>query len=89
MGTSRTGYLCVFDPAMEEQRGDSSELVIYIKDGCPYCEEALEYLKGAGVSFGVVNVTGDDEALDELDEVSQLPADLFQHHHRDVLPPLL
>ena len=38
-------------------------LEVYIKEGCPYCEQQLDDLKAKGISFKLYNVSRDPEAL--------------------------
>ncbi len=38
-------------------------LEVYVKDGCPYCEEQVEVLKKKGVDYKLYNVSADREAL--------------------------
>lgn len=44
--------------------------VLYVKTGCPWCEEVLEYLDAKGIDYEEITVTGDREAMREMAEVS-------------------
>ncbi|MEO5961112.1 MAG: glutaredoxin family protein [Opitutaceae bacterium] len=37
--------------------------VLYTKAGCPWCEEAIEFLDGHGVSYLLKDVTADSGAM--------------------------
>ena len=43
---------------------------LYIKPGCPWCEEVLDYLDDKEIAYEKVVVTGDREAMDEMVELS-------------------
>jgi glutaredoxin 3 len=43
---------------------------LYVKSGCPWCEEAEQYLKQHGIAYGKVNVHEDDAALQEMKRLS-------------------
>lgn len=43
---------------------------IYIKPGCPWCEEVLDYLDDKEIAYDKIVVTGDREAMDEMVELS-------------------
>ncbi len=44
--------------------------VLYVKIGCPWCEEVLEYLGAHGLPFRKVVVSGNPAAMDEMVRVS-------------------
>lgn len=43
-----------------------SEVVIYTKDYCPYCNSAKALFEEKGVAFTEIDVTNDEEALKEM-----------------------
>lgn len=43
-------------------------LEVYIKEGCPYCDQQLDALKAKGISFKLYNVSHDAEALKKARE---------------------
>jgi glutaredoxin 3 len=43
---------------------------LYVKAGCPWCEEAEDYLRGQGIAYGKVDVYSDPAALAEMRELS-------------------
>ncbi len=49
---------------------DSSEMVVYVKTGCPWCHQALDYLNREGFTFETVNVLEDRAAYAEMQELS-------------------
>ena len=44
--------------------------VLYIKPGCPWCVEVIDYLRREGIRFETLNVSGDPEAMREMVELS-------------------
>lgn len=44
--------------------------ILYIKRGCPWCEEAVEFLDGHGISYRLKEVTGDAAAYAEMQKKS-------------------
>lgn len=40
--------------------------ILYVKTGCPYCQEAREFLEGHGIGHREVNVTDDAAAFLEM-----------------------
>jgi glutaredoxin 3 len=43
---------------------------LYVKTGCPWCEEAEDYLRDHGIAYGKVDVYADPTALAEMRELS-------------------
>jgi glutaredoxin 3 len=43
---------------------------LYIKSGCPWCDEAEDYLKDHGIAYGKADVNADQAAFDELKRLS-------------------
>lgn len=39
---------------------------LYIKNGCPYCEEAMEFLDTHGVDYEMKEVLNDPRAFEEM-----------------------
>ena len=44
--------------------------VLYVKQRCPYCEVAMDYLDEQGIAYEKIEVLGDDAKLKELRELS-------------------
>jgi glutaredoxin 3 len=44
--------------------------VLYVKTGCPWCEEAEEFLKTRGIAYDRVDVTRDPQAFARMQELS-------------------
>lgn len=44
--------------------------ILYVKAGCPWCEEVVDFLGDHGVSYREKNVTTDDDAFAEMRRVS-------------------
>lgn len=44
--------------------------ILYVKTGCPYCEEVLKFLGEHGVSFRQINVTEDKAGFAEMQKKS-------------------
>lgn len=40
--------------------------VLYVKTGCPWCTEVIDYLKRKGISVLKVTVSGDKQAVAEM-----------------------
>ena len=43
---------------------------LYIKPGCPWCDEVEDYLKEHGIAYGKADVNSDQAAFDELVRLS-------------------
>jgi glutaredoxin len=43
---------------------------LYVKSGCPWCEEAESYLQEHGIAYGKVDVLADPAAREELKRLS-------------------
>jgi glutaredoxin len=59
--------------------------VLYVKTGCPWCEEARTFLEGHGISHREVNVSEDRRALDEMTRLSGQSKAPTLDWHGDVL----
>jgi glutaredoxin len=44
--------------------------ILYVKTGCPWCHEVVEFLREHGVSYREQNVTTDRQALEEMQRKS-------------------
>ena len=44
--------------------------ILYIKNGCPYCDEAIEFLDSHGIDYTVKEVLGDAAAFEEMRRIS-------------------
>lgn len=40
--------------------------ILYIKRGCPWCSEVVEYLDRKKIEVQILNVSGDREAMQEM-----------------------
>ena len=43
---------------------------LYVKSGCPWCQEALEYLDSHHIPHETIVVTGNHEAMNEMVNLS-------------------
>jgi glutaredoxin 3 len=43
---------------------------LYVKSGCPWCDEAEDYLKERGIAYGSVDVNDDPAAFAEMKRLS-------------------
>jgi glutaredoxin 3 len=43
---------------------------LYVKAGCPWCEEVEDYLTTHGIAYGKADVTSDPAALAEMKRLS-------------------
>jgi glutaredoxin 3 len=43
---------------------------LFIKPGCPWCDEAIEWLDSRGIRYTKLNVNGDAAARDEMRELT-------------------
>ncbi len=44
--------------------------ILYVKTGCPWCDEVLDYLGTKAISFTKVTVSGDREAMQQMIDLS-------------------
>lgn len=44
--------------------------VLYVKTGCPWCHEVIEFMDGHGVSYRQMNVSDDRSAMEEMQRKS-------------------
>ncbi|MCC6234664.1 MAG: glutaredoxin family protein [Verrucomicrobiales bacterium] len=44
--------------------------VLYVKTGCPWCEEVIEYLDAKKISYQLVVVTGNPDAYRQMVRLS-------------------
>lgn len=40
--------------------------ILYVKPGCPWCHEAIEFLDGHGIGYRLRDVISDPQAMDEM-----------------------
>jgi glutaredoxin 3 len=45
--------------------------ILYVKGGCPWCIDAVEFLDGHGVSYRLKDVSGDASAFAEMQKKSR------------------
>jgi glutaredoxin len=43
---------------------------LYVKSGCPWCEEAEEYFTKHGIAYGKVDVLADPAGMEEMKRLS-------------------
>jgi glutaredoxin 3 len=43
---------------------------LYVKSGCPWCDEAEDYLHEHGIAYGKVDVRTDQAAFEEMKRLS-------------------
>jgi len=51
-------------------QSDSPRLKLYIKPGCPWCIDAVAYLKRAGFAFEEIDVIHHSDQFDEMRRIS-------------------
>ena len=44
--------------------------ILYIKQGCPYCSAAMDYLTARNIDFETIDVRGNQEQMKKLEEIS-------------------
>ena len=44
--------------------------ILYVKPGCPWCTEVIEFLRGHGIGYREQDVTKDPKALAEMERKS-------------------
>jgi glutaredoxin len=47
-----------------------SQIRLFIKPGCPWCDEAIEWLDGRNISYDTLDVTNDRDARAEMLELT-------------------
>ena len=55
---------------MENPFEDDVILNIYVKPGCPWCINVVQYLKEEGYTIKEIDVLADDEKFKEMEEIS-------------------
>jgi glutaredoxin 3 len=48
----------------------SARPFLYVKDGCPWCDEAEDYLRDHGIAYGKADVYADPAAFEEMRKLS-------------------
>jgi glutaredoxin 3 len=48
----------------------SSQLILYVKPGCPWCRKAENYLRERGYTYELVDVISDRSAFAEMKRLS-------------------
>ena len=57
-----------------------SKPTLYVKQGCPWCVDALAYFKAKGLDLEVIDVRAEPKRMNELIEVSgQSMTPTFKH----------
>ncbi|HYC69819.1 MAG TPA: glutaredoxin family protein [Opitutaceae bacterium] len=59
--------------------------VLYVKTGCPWCEEAVDFLRDHGIGYRERVVSGDSGAFAEMQRVSHQTKAPVLDWHGDVL----
>lgn len=49
---------------------DTPSLKVYVKPGCPWCTDAVAYLKREGYDFETIDVISNRDMFDEMREIS-------------------
>ena len=44
--------------------------LVYVKPGCPWCEEAVEFLDARGIAYQKIVVSGNPDAMQEMIDLS-------------------
>jgi glutaredoxin 3 len=44
--------------------------LLYVKTGCPWCDEVIEYLDAHGIPYQKITVSGNREAMQEMVDLS-------------------
>ncbi|MEK9773648.1 MAG: glutaredoxin family protein [Opitutae bacterium] len=44
--------------------------ILYVKQGCPWCADALRYFADVGLAVDIVDVRTDSSRMSELEEIS-------------------
>lgn len=44
--------------------------ILYIKPGCPWCDEVIDFLKKRGIAYQTVIVSGNPAAMKEMVDLS-------------------
>jgi glutaredoxin 3 len=47
-----------------------SKPILYIKQGCPWCADALQYFSEVGLELELIDVRTDPSRMPELEEIS-------------------
>lgn len=59
--------------------------ILYIKPGCPWCDDALEYLAAEKIQVDIVDVRSDRQAMTDMIELSGQSKCPTLDWHGDVL----
>jgi monothiol glutaredoxin len=46
------------------------DIRLFIKPGCPWCDEAIEWLDAHDIKYNTLDVTSDAEARDEMHDLT-------------------
>jgi glutaredoxin len=56
---------------MDHRGMDADKLpILYVKTGCPWCDEVIEFMDSNGVSYREVNVSADPAGMAEMQRKS-------------------
>ncbi len=57
--------------------------ILYVKTGCPWCTEVIDFLSEHGIGYRLQNVSQDSTALAEMERISrQTKAPVLDWHGR-------
>ena len=59
--------------------------ILYIKPGCPWCEDVVDYLKKHDIEVEIVIVSGNPEAMQEMVDLSGQSKAPTMNWHGEVL----
>lgn len=57
-------------PAPTRHHSGMIKPVLYVKTGCPWCDEVLDYLDARRIAYEKVTVTGNREAMQAMIDLS-------------------
>lgn len=58
---------------------------LYVKNGCPWCEEVLQYLDRNNLKYEKVIVSGDTEAMQTMVDLSGQTKAPTMNYHGEIL----
>jgi glutaredoxin 3 len=67
--TIQGGLRCLMNAFMDDRMSTPLPR-LFVKTGCPWCTEVLEYLDEHGIGYDKITVTGNPAAMEEMVELS-------------------
>ena len=52
------------------EKKESPVFEVYVKPGCPWCVEVIDYLKNGGYAFTTIDVNADPAAFQKMKDLS-------------------